>query len=106
MKEIITVAAVAGIFVLLYLGHRSSRASDEQKLEVLRQLNGKRVTLGIARGGQVWLGFPHTGKLIVGESKWSVTLIESKQRLVPLGQILWVVDVDTGVRLGGRSWAG
>lgn len=86
------------------LGHRISKAADHEKMSLLRTLDGQQVTLGIARGGQVWLGFPHSGRLEVGSSSRFVTLIEGEPRAVALGQILWVIDSKTGERYGGRRW--
>lgn len=92
------------VVVLVVLGKRVSRASDQEKIAVLRGLDGHKVRLGLARGGHVWVGFPMTGRLRVGDSYPFVTLVGRKERLVALGQVLWVVDLDTGQRFGGRRW--
>lgn len=104
MGTVTAVVAVA-IIVVLVLGHRISKAADEEKMSVLRTLDGQQVRLGIARGGQIWFAFPHTGKLVIGPSSRFVTLIEGKPRAVALGHILWVIDNKTGQRYGGRRWA-
>ena len=50
------------------------------------------------------LSVEHTGTLLSGSSPWSVTLVEDKPRIIPLAQVMWVVDVETGQRIIGPRW--
>ena len=98
-----TALVAAAIIGIAFIGHRISKAADHEKMSVLRTLDGQRVTLGIAKGGQLWFGFPHTGRLEVGPSSRFVTLVEGRPRAVALGHILWVVDSKTGGTLWGPT---
>lgn len=93
------VAAVVGLgFVALFLAGRRSRPRVQQEqLEVLRRLEGRRVTLGI--GTRIIV--PQTGTIELGSSDFSVTFVDTNRRAVPLADIRWVSEPDNGRTLGG-----
>ena len=72
------ILVVVGIVVLVAVGLRQNRHLDEEKLAVLRSLEGREVRLVLSYGGQISL--PHTwiGRVVVREDK--ATLLREGRR--------------------------
>ena len=81
---------------------RLTSESNRQRREVLRSMDGRQVTLGVGKTG----GTPTSGKLVLGRSAVrfvTVTLVrdDGPARAVPLGDIRWVKDPQSGKTMGG-----
>lgn len=91
----VIVGVIVGLVAVF--GRRVLAATDRERLEVLRRLDGRVVTLGIGTRFIV----PQTGTLTVGDSRFSVTFRNGGRRAVPLADIRWVADAQTGDAIGG-----
>ncbi len=95
---------IAGVLALVLIvvaviiwGRKAHAASNREKRDVLRRLEGEYVTLGI--GTRFVLA--RTGKVIATDDPLSVTFDDCGVRAVRLEDIRWIEGPD-GRRLGGR----
>ena len=70
--------------------------TNSEKRELLRTLEGQVVTIGI---GTRFIT-PQTGRILVENSSFAVTLLDGTARAVPLADIRWI-DAADGRRIGG-----
>lgn len=70
---------------------------NRHKEEILRSFDGKIVTLGIGSR----LIVEETGRLEIDEGTEWITLVTTKARVLPLGDIRWITDPQTRQRVGG-----
>lgn len=88
---------IVTVVLILTYGRRAVAQSDDERIEALRPFDGKTVVLGI---GNRFIT-PQRGTLMIGESGRAVTLEGDYSRSIPLADIRWVSDPDTGTMLGG-----